>query len=136
MIKIPDRLYIDKDDKKYYDSLAKEIFLDKERKDQFLFALAIGFKNGINQPIKSREGFIRTEYLNSEDITLLNSIAIYHSGSSQILCEPNEIYKIAEEYAHAGIKIIFDEATTNQPGSIFKKFELELMEGIKAINLE
>ena len=51
MAKIPDRLDIDKADKKFYDNLTHEIFLGKERKEQFLFAMAIGFKNGICRPI-------------------------------------------------------------------------------------
>lgn len=136
MAKIPDRLDIDKEDKRFYDYLTQEIFVGKERKEQFLFAMAVGFKNEIRRPINSKEGFFRTEYLNPEEKTLLNSVAMYHSGSVEVLHDLEEVYKIAEEFAHAGIRIIYDEATSGQPGSIFKKYELLLKESFDSIKFD
>lgn len=136
MEKIPDRLNIEKEDKKYYDNLVMEVFSSKERKEQFLFAMAIGFKNGISRPLNSKEGFFRTEYLSPEDKALLNSLAIYQTGSAEVLQDLDTVYRIAEEYAHAGIKIIYDEATSGQPGSIFKKYELTLSELFDSLTFE
>ena len=67
----PDRLSIDKKDKKLYDSLVDEIFQNRERKDQFLLAMAIGYENGLRQSLSTREGFFRTEYLKEIDKALI-----------------------------------------------------------------
>jgi dnd system-associated protein 4 len=137
MGKHPDRLRIDKSDKKLYDhaTLATEIFRDKENKEQFLFAAAIGFKNKVKRPLDAREGFVRTSYLLPEDEALIDSIALFDVGSVDILSDRAAVFSIIEEYAHAGIKLLYDEVTTGQPGSFFKKLELELVNLIEEFEI-
>jgi hypothetical protein len=138
MSKIPDRLFIDKADRKLYDhdALQSEIFAGKTRKEQFLFAMSIGFKNQVHRPLDTREGWFRTEYMNNEDETMLDMVAVNHTGRVDVLSNREEVFKIAEEYAHAGIRLLHDEVTSGQPGSFSKKLELDLFGIFERLNLD
>jgi len=129
MIKDPLRFDIDEEDKELYDKLKKEdIFKDKNRRDQFLFAMSIGFKNRFRIPIKKKlkGGFFRTEDLRQEDRTLVNSVALSVINSIEDLSNREEVYKIAEEYAHGGIKLLIGKIESTQFGTFWKIFEKEL----------
>ena len=127
-IKIPDRLVIDKVDRDLYDhdALNSELFQGRTRKEQFLFAMAIGFKNQVHRRLDTREGFFLAKDMNTEDETMVDMVAINHAGSVDVLLNREEVFRIAEEYAHAGIRLLYDEVTSCQPGSYLKKLELEL----------
>ncbi|HEY8362751.1 MAG TPA: hypothetical protein VIK77_07680 [Tissierellaceae bacterium] len=131
---IPDRINIDKNDRELYNKLSKEIFEGKTRKEQFLFAMAIGFKNGIMRPLKTKEGFFLIKDLRPEDEALLNAVAMFVKGP-EILSSKEEVFKIAEEYAHAGIKILIDEIEASSFGSFAKKFERDLFELFEKLGL-
>ena len=67
MSKGPDRLNIEESDRANYDNEAlKEIFAAKDRKDQFLFTMALGFKSDVRTKLDKKDGFVRVEYLNSD----------------------------------------------------------------------
>jgi hypothetical protein len=134
----PDRLYIDEKDRDLYSKVEKEVFSNQllnERKNQFLFALSIGFRNEIRAQLETREGFFRSEYLLPKDVSLINAVAIYATDSIEILSNIKEVYRIAEEYAHGGIRILHDEIATNQVGSYFKMFEKDIYELKKSLNI-
>ncbi len=129
--KQPDRLYIDSKDRALYEELEKEIFNSpdlKERKNQFFFALAIGFRSKIRQPFNSKEsgGFFRSEYLQPRDSALLDAIAIYATDDVDVITNRDMVFNIAEEYAHAGIRLLYDNVKSGQPGSYFKKLEIDI----------
>ena len=131
-----DRLFIDEDDKNLYEVLKRE-FGSAERmsnKDAFLLAMAVGFKNGVKEKIKRKFGYVRNEYLKSEDRTLLDAIAVNTIEKIDVLMDDDEVFKIAEEYAHAGIRLLADEIKASSFGSFTKKFEKELFELLKEIN--
>jgi len=136
MVKI-DRLYIDESDRDLYDQIRKEIFNneEKENKDLFLIALSIGFKNNFRLPIEKKFGFIRREYLNDEDLSLIESLAIYSSENIEILTNEVEVFKIAEEYAHGGVKILIDKIKSSPLGAFDKKFETELVDLYEKLQL-
>jgi len=135
MSKVPDRLYIDEADRKLYDEISTEIFggESERRKDQFLLAMAIGFKNKVKRPIKKKEGFFRRDYLRPEDEALINAVAIYDANSIEILLDKEKVFSIVEQYAHAGIRILHGEIKSGEPGSYLKKLERELFEKYKEI---
>lgn len=128
MSNIPDRLYIDKDDRPLYEKLEEEEMFKRTRKEQFLFAMAIGFKNKLKRPIDKSEGFFLTKDLRPEDETLINALAIWEANSVEVLSNKEEVFKIAEAYAHGGIKILYGKIDTTQFGSFSKHFEKELHE--------
>lgn len=115
----PELLYVDKDNKHYYDDI--EFIQGYERKDQFIFAMAFGFINNFKPQINKREFITRTSYL-KEDESLLNAIALKDTGSIDILSDKKEIYSIAERYANGGIQLLSDEVGSKH-GSFEKKIE-------------
>jgi len=127
---IPDRLYIDRDDRKLYEKIEKEdVFKGRTRKEEFLFAMAIGFKNKVKRSLKMKEGFFLTKDLKPEDETLINVIAIWGSNSVEVLLSNKEkVFEIAEEYAHGGIRLLHDSIESTQYGSFSKQFEKTLHE--------
>jgi len=127
----PDRINIEKSDRNLYDEI--EIFKNKNRKDQFLLAMSIGFKNRAKHPIKSRDGFFLFKDMKLEDEALIKAVAIKEEGSVEVLSNLDKVFKIVEEYAHAGIKILHDMVMSTQYGSFTDVFEKELFDIYKEI---
>ena len=105
MTRIPDRLFVDKKDRDLYDndSLKKELFAGRTRKEQFLFAMSIGFKNQVHRSLDTRENFFLVKDMHVEDEAMLDMVAIHHEeGSIDVLLSREKVFNIAQEYAHAG----------------------------------
>ena len=123
---------IDRNDRKLYDEI--KLFKKKENKEKFLFAMAYGYMNNVKFPIKSKEGYILNKYLIPEDEALIYSLAIKDFKCPEVLLDLQDVYTIAEEYAHAGLKLLYDESTTDvEHGSFNVKLEKEIFERIKEI---
>lgn len=130
MSTVPDRINIDKGDRSLYQKVVDENILqfkEKDRKDQFLFAMAIGFANRVRRPLATKEGFFRTEYLRPEDEALICATAL-HEGNIEILADKEKVFQVAEEYAHAGIKLLVDELEGPGFANFSKRLERELYE--------
>jgi len=129
MADIPDTLCIDKDDRELYERLESEaLFEGTVRKDQFFMAMAYGFRNRIKRRLENREGsgLFRTSYLRPDDEALLSAVALSDSGSVDVLANRAEVFRIAEEYAHAGIRILIAELEAAEYGSYAKRVEKQL----------
>lgn len=124
MEKIPDRIYIDKKDRKLYDEI--EFFKGRSRKEQFLLAMSYGFKNSISRKIEKQEGFFLTKDMRPEDEALIYSVGLKHCGKIEVLADKAKIYQIVEEYARAGIKLLHDEVISSEFGSFDIRLEKEL----------
>jgi hypothetical protein len=126
---MPDRFYIDKDDRQYYEKLTEDNFLnfkDKSQREQFLLAMAVGYENERKHVLKSREGFFFSSYM--PDKTLINSLAINEKGTVDVLADEKEVFNIAEQYASGGVRFLVDAINQTQFGSYDKYFEKELFE--------
>jgi hypothetical protein len=129
----PDRLYIEKTDRALYDKLKSiEVFKDKETKDLFLVAMSYGYKNEITRSIDTKDGFVRTEYLKPKDLALINAVALTQGGI-EMLDKPDEVFKLAEEYANAGIKLLVGEIDSVAFGSFEKQWEKQIVEKYREI---
>lgn len=128
MVKSPDTFDFDRSDRKLYkdDALASEIFTGMQNRDMFLLAMAFGFRKKVRRPLETREHFFQARDLRPEDEVLVDSVAIHDTGSAEVLSDRKAVFKIAEEYAHAGIRLLHDTATSGQPGSFIKKLEYDL----------
>lgn len=127
MAKYPDRLSIDKNtDRDLYDALKEDIFEGTTRKQQFFFAMAFGYLYNVRVELETTEGFFLAKDMGPEDESIISALAIAETDSVVILANQFAIYKIAEEYAHGGIRILYDEVTSKQPGSFYKRFEKEI----------
>jgi len=131
MVSTVDRLYIDENgDKIIYDMLKTDEPFFKNytgNKELFLFAMALGFKNKNRLPFSGKRlGYFLEKDLKYEDYVLLNAIAISETQSLDVLTDRDKIFKIAEEFAHGGLKIISEEIGPSHFGSFSKSFELQL----------
>ncbi len=111
------------------DGIMRLVVSPKLRKDEFLFAMAIGFKNKVKPSLKMpKDGFFLTKDLKPEDEALINAMAVWESNSVDVLSNKEEVFKIAEEYAHGGVRILHDSIGSTQFGSFSKQFEKMLHE--------
>lgn len=135
MSKTPFTLSIDgTTDRGLYDEIQKEVFLEASNKDQFLFAMAFGFKHKTREKLTQRYSFFRAEYMGPQDEALIDALAVAETGSEDVLADRARVYQIAEEYAHAGIKLLRDEVTSRQFGSFYKQFERDLFDMLKGLS--
>jgi hypothetical protein len=131
MTKIPDRINIDKNDREIYNSLDQEEILKfkggrRTRREQFIFSLAVGFNNKLKSEIENKEGWFNARELQAEDYAILNAIALFDVGTVDILSKKDLVFKIAEEYAHAGIRLLGNKIKNIPYGSFDKILEKEL----------
>jgi hypothetical protein len=134
VVDIPDRLYVGRGDKEIYDRLEREwILRGKTRKEQFLLAMAYGFKSGLRRPLDHREEFFLRKDLRIEDEALLYAVAIQAEGKLDVLCDKEKVFRIAQEYAHAGIRLLDGEVASTSFGTFEKKFEKGLFDVFEEI---
>ncbi|MDV0442322.1 hypothetical protein [Methanorbis furvi] len=131
-----DRVYIDANDREKYNDKTglgslSPFFAQKSNSDLFLFAIAYALKNGLpRKPLASRDGYFRTDYLKEVDEVLLKSLAVYDKKSIDVLENEKEILQIAEEYANAGIKVLYKDLK-NRSGN----YQLEIEEYLAEIDI-
>jgi hypothetical protein len=133
MAKLPDRINIDKSDREIYNSLDQEEILKfkggrRTRREQFIFSLAVGFNNKIKSEseIENKEGWFNARELQSEDYAILNAVALFHTGTTDILTKKDLVFKIAEVYAHIGIRLLSNKIKNTPYGSFDKILEKDL----------
>jgi dnd system-associated protein 4 len=113
----PDWLFLDKSIKedKLYDKLTDKNskispFAGKQDWEVFIVAMSLGFKEDLRKPLDSRVKTIPLSTIrnNDEVMWLIKSIAIAEKGTD-VLMDPNEMFKIAEEYANGGIRELYEK---------------------------
>ncbi len=137
MVENPDRIYIDENDRKLLKTIdespepeIKQLLSNpgRSRKEQFLYFLAVGVTNGAKIPLKKKDqgGFFLLKDLKTEDEAMINSVAMWHENSANILADRSKVLEIAEQYAHGGIQITAQAIESLQFGSFQKKLEQNL----------
>ncbi len=121
----PDRLYIDKSDREKYSDIANisSLFEDKSNKEQFLLAMAFGVHNQTRAALKTKDGWFLEKDLKTENEALISAVAVAEASSVDILSDHAQVYEIAEQYAHAGIRILHDKVHSVEFGTFSKQFE-------------
>jgi len=73
-------------------------------KDIFMLAACLGYRSGRRQVLPSGKKLdIRESVFLESDLAILKAIAIADTGDVEVLSQPGEILRIAEEYAQSGI---------------------------------
>jgi len=131
----PDRFYINKEDRKDYESLLDRDspFKDKENKDLFIMAMAVGYAEGSKTRLKKREGFFRESYLDVRERAIISALAVAEKGNLNVLLDKSEVFSIAEGYAAGGIRLLKDKVFSGEYGSYARKLETELVETFNKI---
>lgn len=125
-----DRLYIKKSyEKDFKDLLEKDSPLHKkDSKHIFMMAMVLGFYKKSKAELGKKEEFVRIEYLNDNEISLIKAIAINEENDLNILLDEERMYSIAEKYASGGIKYLKEMVLGKENGSFLKKFEAYLVD--------
>lgn len=104
------RIIYDEDDKKIYDKLRSSsgIFNKLDLIDLFAIALIYGKKTGKRTKLgKGAIGRIRESTIRNSSVKdIMMVIAVDETGSIDVLSDENEYFKICEEYAKTGIKLL------------------------------
>ena len=117
------RVTIEKDVHQLYKDLSDRASQSPETapfllmKDVFMWAVALGVKEGKRRPLAgSREQIFRWDQFSQDmDLPALKAIALAETGEVEVLLQEDHILRIAEEYANAGIHEIKREIV-DQPG--------------------
>ena len=130
-----DRVYIAREDKPLYERLHKEAMgKGKGNKELFLLAVATGSRCGVPRPFEKREEYVRAEYFNERDLALLSALAVQHEkGNIDIVSNRDEVFAIAEQYAHAGIRLLAEMIDSSSHEGFEKRFEKDLHEAFAGI---
>lgn len=124
-----DRIYIEANDREKYDFLKTEISFFKvnanasrENIKIFMYAVAYAIKNNIpKRALKGKsEGYINLDAIKDDDLAMIKSIAVHDEGV-EILSDPDKIYAIIQQYANAGIKLLYNEIQQKDP-SLYKEY--------------
>jgi dnd system-associated protein 4 len=121
-------LNLDKAKKDKYDRLesdALSVLKDGEHAEVFIQAMALAVKEGTKKPLDDPYPLINMSSLSEEQEWLIKAVAISDSDGVEILNQPRQMVKIAEEYANAGIDLLFDR-TYRGSGEYAKRLEEEL----------
>jgi dnd system-associated protein 4 len=103
--------------------------MDAPNKGIFILAMALGFSKGKKTPIKKPyTGHVNYISLTPEERWLLRAIAISEKKDLSVLSGDNqkEIFRIAEEYANGGIKLLYQEIKGEEFGDFIKRLESDL----------
>lgn len=74
-------------------------------KDIFMLCACLGYRSNTAKPVvNKRQIFHWAQFSEREDVPILKAMAIAKTGDIQVLNDPEEIVRIAEEYANAGFE--------------------------------
>ena len=114
-----------------FQNLKKEkdsLLFNRSAKEVFIMSMTMGFYNDNKIALESKKEFVRIEYLNDKEKSLIKAIAVFDEGNIDVLLDKKKVYSIAEEYAAGGIQHLVDDMLKEQEGSATKKLETQLVE--------
>lgn len=81
----------------------------KTMKDVFLWAAAFGYKRGERRPIAGKKLtiFRWAQFSSQSDIPVVKAISLTNGNDITVLLSQDEMINIAEEYANAGIHVLY-----------------------------
>ena len=125
------RIIYDDEDRQIYDKLkaGSGIFNNLDNIDLFAIALIYGKKAGTRTKLgKGATGRIRESTIRNSPVKeLMMVIAVDETGSIDVLSDTNEYFRICEEYAKTGIKLLEQDYIENS-GDLLNDMEMEMFE--------
>ena len=125
------RIIYDEEDKQIYDKLRAStgIFNKLEIIDLFALALIYGKKAGKRTQLgKGANGRVRESTIRNSPIKeLMMVIAVEETGNMDVLSDTNEYFRICEEYAKTGIKLLEKDYIENSD-DLLNDLEMEMFE--------
>lgn len=139
-MRMADRLNIDREYqegfvRKYMDAVDMLMIKSKgERIDGFMLAFALGVREGYRTPSRSSLGVINETAARGRDNALpfIYSVALRDlrkEGRDNLISDAREVFKIAEEYANTGFKVLTERMLPKNPDEYDEEtFEMELIQ--------
>lgn len=125
------RIIYDDEDNEIYGKLRSSsgIFNKLDIIDLFAIALIYGKKAGKRTKLgKNAKGRVRSETIRSSPVKeLMMVIAVEETGSMDVLSDVNEYFRICEEYAKTGIKLL-EQDYIEDPEELLNDMEMEMFE--------
>ena len=112
-----------KDDFNFYKSSKILNANNMEDNKKFILAMGVGYSSKSKLPFNSKIPLFDASKLTEEDKSLMSAVAIEDTKNIDILSNNEEIFKIAEEYANAGIKLLKDMEDNNIYDLELEEFE-------------
>ncbi len=120
------RISIDQSHHSTYQELAKRPDREISEKDTdtrpfenmknlFMSATFLGYKNQERIPLAKGTDIFNWQVFSTDEVSLLDALAVTETNGVEVLTDRNEILRIAEEYANAGILQI-EEEVREMPG--------------------
>jgi len=104
----------------------QSFFYEKRLADIFLCAMSIGKKNNNRRIIKNKKDTIRKDAFSEKDVWLMIATALSEDMAELAVLEnPNDVIRVCEEYANAGIEDLMYIDKSN-PQDSAGAFEAEL----------
>lgn len=133
MSEIPDRFFIEEEDKEIYDNLKSSNtpigkYKKLENKDVFILAVCYGYAYGIRKTLQKRFGYVRPIYFDEKELNILYAIAYDPKIKLEVYSDFKKVYETIEEYANGGIHILKDKVEGGEFGTFEKKFEEKLVQ--------
>lgn len=95
-------------------------------KDIFLYAMAYGYRHGLQEELVKPRSNIPLSAFSEEEKWLVKAIAVKETGSLEILSDEKRVYEIAEEYANGALDMIYAEVFGGKPGEPYKRMMQDL----------
>ena len=106
-----------------------------EHAEIFLFAMAIGLRRGERKKLESPYPLVVCSGFRPKDRAMIVSVALKEKGQ-EVLADRNEIRKIAEEYANAGIEEVIELANMMPSEGAIAIVEEEILKVAKGLRPE
>ena len=104
-------------------SSSSNIGIFNNMKDVFIASAMLGYSNDKRESLNSNRDIFDVNVLKKHDYTLIYSIFLDYTGDADLL-EKGEIMSVIEEYANAGIDILYD--IVNQSGDALNNLVEEI----------
>ena len=94
-------------------------FYNEDLVNLWLFTVGYGREHGKREPLPgNKKWMLRMTSLSDGDEWIVKSVAIEETGTTEILNDGKQIFKIAQEYANSGIVLLHEEVTNPDSDSI------------------
>jgi hypothetical protein len=79
-------------------------------KSLFMICLGIGFTENVKRDVPPRKSdAVRLEFLKSEDVAVLKSVALAQTRDFEVLLDEDAVYDIVESFAAGGLEFLAKE---------------------------
>jgi len=109
-----DKIFVDSEKHRLFKELVEyrnSPFYKKTMKDVFILAASIGLYLNMQSRLKRRKDIAYVSVLTEDDWWVIYSIAYATTNNLDIITDSSKSLRIAEEYANAGIDILYDIIT-------------------------